>query len=182
MATTLFFAPGVPGLPSGASYRGWLRGGILVAACVAAVSAGAAAPAPVMVEAEKAAKPPALVYRDERASDGRVVVGLLSNKDGRPAEQKLFEHGSPLPAGDYDVTVWMEPKPLSLMHSLAVTIQAGTEQRTLGAIAFDPEGGYQPFTFRFTHPGGSATVRVSATASSGFDGMRRDKSEEENFV
>ena len=179
MATALVFAPGVPGLPSGAFYRGWLRGGTVLAACVAAVSAGAAPPAPVMVEAEKAAKPPAVVHRDERASDGRVAVGLLSNKDGRPVEQKLFEHGAPLPAGDYDVTVWMEPKPLSLMHRLAVTIQAGNEQRTLGAIAFDPEGGYQPFTFRFTHPGGNATVRVSATASSGFEGMRRDQSEEE---
>jgi hypothetical protein len=127
-----------------------------------------------MVEAEKAAKPPAVVHRDERASDGRVAVGLLADKGG-----KLVEHGAPLPAGDYDVTVWMEPKPLALMHSLAVTIQAGSEQRTLGAIAFDPEGGYQPFTFRFTHPGGNATVRVSATASSGFEGMRRDQSEEE---
>jgi hypothetical protein len=156
-----------------------LRTGIVLAASVTAVSGTAAPPAPVLVEAEKAAKPPAVVHRDERASDGRVAVGLLSNKDGKPAEQKLFEHGAPLPAGDYDVTVWMEPKPLSLMHSLAVTIQAGTEQRTLGAIAFDPEGGYQPFTFRFTHPGGNATVRVSATASSGFEGMRRDQSEEE---
>ena len=78
-----------------------------------------------MFEAEKAAKSPAVVHRDERASDGRVAVGLLSDKDGRPVEQKLFEHGALLLAGDYDVTVWMEPKPLSLMHSLAVTIQAG---------------------------------------------------------
>ena len=179
MATALVFAPGVPGRTSRTRYRLSLRPGIVLAACVATVSAEAAPPAPVMIEAEKSAKPPAVVHRDERASDGRVAVGLLSNKDGRPAEQKLFEHGAPLPAGDYDVTVWMEPKPLALMHSLAVTIQAGSEQRTLGAIAFDPEGGYQPFTFRFAHPGGNATVRVSATASSGFEGMRRDKSDEE---
>lgn len=161
----------------------WVVWGAMVpAACWAAVAA-AAPPAPVMVEAEKAAKPPAVIHRDERASDGRVAVGLLSGQGeaGRPADKggKLVEHGAQLPPGDYDVTVWMEPKPLALMHSLAVTIQAGSEQRTLGAIAFDPEGGYQPFTFRFTHAGGNAAVRVSATAASGFDGMRRDQSDEE---
>jgi hypothetical protein len=160
-------------------YAGVVPGAVVLAAWCGSVSVLAAPPAPVLVEAEKAAKPPAVVHRDERASGGRVAVGLLSNKDGRPVEQKLLEHGALLPAGDYDVTVWMEPKPLALMHRLAVTIQAGSEQRTLGAIAFDPDGGYQPFTFRFTHPGGNATVRVSATANSGFDGMRRDQSDEE---
>ncbi|MFM7290600.1 MAG: hypothetical protein ACKO6B_05140, partial [Planctomycetia bacterium] len=141
---------------------------------LATVPVLAAPPAAVTVEAEKGAKPPAVIHRDERASEGRVAVGLLSKQGG-----KLFEHGRPLPAGDHDLTVWMEPKPLALMHGLAVTIEAGGEQRTLGAIAFDPEGGYQPFTFRFTHPGGNAVIRVSATATSGFDGMRRDQSDEE---
>ena len=174
MAPALIFAPVIPGLPSGAFCCGWLRPGIVLAACVAAVSVWAAPPAPVKVEAEKAAKPSAVIHRDEPASGGRVIVGLLGGKDG-----PVVEHAAPLPPGDYDVTIWMEPKPLALMHSLAVTIHAGGEQRTLGAIAFDPQGGYQPFTFRFTHAGGNATVRVSAAASSGFDGMRRDQSDEE---
>lgn len=155
----------------------FLRGfqlGIALVACLDALSAAGAPPAGVIVEAEKAATPTATLHRDERASHGLVAVGLLSKQGG-----KLVEHSAQLPPGDYDLSVWMELKPLPLMHGLEVTIEAGSERRSLGAIAFDPQPGYQPFIFRFTHSGGRLAVRVSASASSGFEGMRRDKSDEE---
>jgi uncharacterized membrane protein len=141
--------------------------GILLAASVAAVAAPAAAQ---RFEAEEYAGPEGRVVRDRTASGGQAVI----------AGWGLAVQGSlRLPPGVYEVTFHVTAHPVELLHALAVTCRAGSTQRVMAAHGFDKSGVYVPVTLRLTHAGAELPVLVSGQGSSGFDGMRKATTEDE---
>ncbi len=114
------------------------------------------------------------VFRDARASGGRCVGVLLTE-----AMQEVLAAKSDLAAGDYEAEFTLEAVPVEILHHLAVQVAAGNTTRTFNQIHFDGSQGYQPFRIRFSHPGGVVILRVAAKGGSGFDGMRKDLSEQE---
>lgn len=84
-----------------------------------------------------------------------------------------------LPPGDYTATFWLTAAPVAIQHGLSVTLSAGETQVTLGQFHFDPVLEYQPYEIAFVHPGGYATLRLEATTSSGFQGMRMTMADDE---
>ncbi len=123
-----------------------------------------------VLEAEKLVAGKGEVFRHKTASGGQVAIVRWG---------RMLEASPMLPPGLYEVTAWVSAHPVELLHRLAVTFQAGGEQRTAQAAWFDRSGVYIPIILRVAHGGGPLPLALDATGASGFDGMRRQKSEEE---
>mgnify|MGYP001071852937 FL=1 len=118
-------------------------------------------------------------FRDPRASNGR-CAGALFDINAEHIPVKRIVRASPdLPPGDYTATFWLTAAPVAIQHGLSVTLTAGETQVTLGQFYFDPVPEYQPYEIAFVHPGGPATLRLEATTSSGFQGMRMTMADDE---
>ncbi|MBM4032739.1 MAG: hypothetical protein FJ291_13250 [Planctomycetes bacterium] len=123
-----------------------------------------------VLEAEKVAAAKGEVFRDKAASGGHVAIVRWG---------RMLEASPKLAPGLYEATAWVSAHPVELLHRLVVTFQAGSEQRTAQAAWFDRSGVYIPLILRVAHAGGPLPVALDASGASGFDGMRRQKSEEE---
>ncbi|MBM4041362.1 MAG: hypothetical protein FJ290_22910 [Planctomycetes bacterium] len=147
-----------------------MRKTMLAGVCLALCGAARAGEGVTVLEAEKLAAGKGEVFRDKAASGGQVAIVRWG---------RMLEASPKLPPGLYEATAWVSAHPVELLHRLAVTFQAGGEQRTAQAAWFDRSGIYIPITLRVAHAGGPLPLALDATGSSGFDGMRRQKSEEE---
>lgn len=128
------------------------------------------------LEAEDHKPSTATVYADARASGKKSVVAML------PAGGRVFEFSKELPAGDYKVTAWLEAVPASLLHTLAITFKADGAVRVIDQSQFDARPGFHPFTLRFFHGGGKASITIDTAGKSGFDQMRASSGEAEKAV
>lgn len=128
------------------------------------------------LEAENHKPGTATVYADARASGKKSVVAML------PAGGRVFEFSKDLPAGDYTVTAWLEAVPASLLHSLAITFKADGVTRVIDQSQFDARPGFHPFSLRFVHGGGTASITLDAAGKSGFEQMRASSGEAEKAV
>jgi uncharacterized membrane protein len=137
-------------------------------------AAGDDAMKPTVFEGETIKAREVEVFRDDRAS-GKRCAGVILNEGAAPIVSLTEDR----PAGDYEAVFWLEAAPIEILHHLAVTIRAGENGLTLGQIQFDARQGYQPFPLRFFHPGGKLTLACQASGGTGFDGMRKDISEQE---
>ena len=127
----------------------------------------------ILIEAEGCIAGGGEVFRDPRAS-GKKCAGILLAKGG-----PLVNAEADLAMGDYEATFWLLAAPVEVIHGLQVTLRAGDATVTLGQIQFDARQLYQPFGLRFFHGGGKLSLQVSASGKSGFDGMRKSLSDQE---
>ncbi len=142
----------------------------VVAALLLPLSTALSGEGVTVLEAEKLVAGRGEVFRDKGASGGQVAIVRWG---------RMLESAPKLPPGLYEITAWVSAHPVELLHRLAVAFQAGGEQRAAQAAWFDRSGVYVPITLRVAHAGGPLPLALDASGSSGFDGMRRQKSEEE---
>ncbi len=129
---------------------------------------------PRVLQAEELGKTELPLYRDPAAKGEKTMVFMLG-----AGKTPSFSGKVDLPAGVYEVTAWVTARPIELMHKLSVKISAGAAGRDVASIWFDKSGTYIPVTMIVNHPGGPMPVAISATGTTGFDGMRASKSEDE---
>ncbi|HUT37199.1 MAG TPA: glutamine amidotransferase [Planctomycetota bacterium] len=147
-----------------------MRNTLLASLCVLLCGTVRAGEGTAVLEAEKLVAGRGEVFREKAASGGQVAIVRWG---------RMLEASPKLAPGLYEATAWVSAHPIELLHRLAVTLQAGGEQRTAQAAWFDRSGVYIPIILRVAHAGGSLALALDARGASGFDGMRRQKSEEE---
>lgn len=153
---------------------------LLIATIYCGQNSRADVAAVTVVEASKVVAKPAVVFRDKRAIGEKCAVRLFPHGDhvmGDVVRGKTV----PLPAGDYLVTAWLEPVPVSTQNGLAVTLSAGNATRQVSAAHFDPAG-YTPITFHLLHTGGPVAFAIEASTDVLTNGIRPGQSADEKDI
>ncbi len=130
----------------------------------------------LVLEAEAFLGKDAAAYRDDRASNGKCGGVLLEEEGGM---RELLTALPELVAGDYEVTLYLRPAPIDVLHHLRVQVQAGDSSLVLGQTQFPPGDAWCEVRIRLVHGGGPMPLTISAGGTSGFDGMRATMSAEE---
>jgi len=157
-------------MPLAARPRWLVRLSALLCGCAALSLDASAAEKALTLEAETLVAGDGKAMRDARASGGKTVIVRWG---------RMLAGEAKLGPGVYEVTAWVTAHPVELLHQLSVAFQAGAEKRVANPAWFDSSGVYVPIPLRINHAGGPLPLALDASGASGFDGMRRQKSEEE---
>ena len=151
---------------------------LLLAGCLtqgALAGAWAAdAPKTTVIEAETIKSEAGVVYRDAKASGGKVVVLKLTDD-----AQEVAKTSIALPAGEYEMAAYFEATPIAVLHSFKLHLKAGETDRVFGVAQVDPAPGYQRVSFRFRHQGGPLNLGASCSGVILTESVRKDNTDDE---